>query len=170
MPSDMQDAASPQAATSRSWLRDPMVLLILTVVSLYVGVNGVMFWFSLRSGTDLVSKDYYARAEHYDDQLAAEAANRATGWRTRLSAGPETVTLAVTDAQGRPVTGLTGDARAYRPSDAALDQALALSEAVESPGTYRLRFANPVRGLWEIALDLRAPGGRLDETFRVVVP
>jgi nitrogen fixation protein FixH len=145
-------------------------VLVVTVFALYLGVNGVMFWVSLHAGPDLVSKDYYARAERYDDQMAAEAENRATGWRTRLSAGTETVTLAVTDAQGKPVTGLTGDAKAYRPSDAALDQALALSEAAEAPGTYRLRFARPARGLWKISLDLRAPGGRLDETFRVVVP
>ena len=107
-PVEADSVSAMPVPSRRSWLRDPMVLLILTVLSLYLGVNGVMFWFSLRFGADLVSKDYYARAERYDDQLAAEAANRASGWRTRLSAAPGTVTLAVTDAQGQPVAGLTG--------------------------------------------------------------
>jgi len=169
-PLERDALAALPAPVRRSWLRDPMVLLILGVLSLYLGVNGVMFWVSLRAGTDLVSRDYYARASRYDGQMAAEAAHRATGWRTRFGASPGIVTLAVTDAQGKPVAGLTGEARAYRPSDAALDQALALSETGESPGTYQLRFANPARGLWEISLDLRGPDGRLDETIRVVVP
>jgi nitrogen fixation protein FixH len=150
-----------------------MVLLILGVLMLYLGVNGVMFWFSLHSGTDLVAKDYYSRAERYNDTIAAEAASRATGWRARVtadSAADGALTLVVADAAGRPVTGLTGEALAYRPSDAALDQALALSELPGQPGAYRLRFARPARGLWEVSLDLRADGGRLDQRLRVVTP
>jgi nitrogen fixation protein FixH len=153
-------------------MRDPIVLLVAGVVLAYLLTNGVMLWVSMRAPTDLVSADYYAQSKRVNERQAAERASLRAGWRLELvpQAVPDTLLLRVTSAGGAPVTGLTGAARAYRPSDARLDQPLALEPAAGEPGFYRLRFATPRAGLWEIELNLTGERDVLHERIRFVAP
>jgi nitrogen fixation protein FixH len=127
-----------------------------------------MFWLSLQAPTDLVAADYYARSKRVDEALAAQAASRATGWRASLTAGEggSGVALRIVDQEGRPLSGLSGTASAYRPSDAALDQPLSLAEDPAQTGTYRLMFGRPARGLWEIEIELQGPAGHFTDRLR----
>jgi nitrogen fixation protein FixH len=163
--------AGPGSAKRRR--PDAIVLLIAGIVASYVLVNGAMFWFSLEAPSDLVRADYYAQSKLVDEALAAQAASDRSGWRVALppaQESPDAVSFRVLDERGDPVAGLSGSAQAYRPSDAALDQPLALGESAEAPGTYVARFARPAPGLWELRLELKGRGQRFLNDLRVVIP
>lgn len=151
-----------------------MILLMGGIFLLFLLVNGVMLWVTLRYPAELVSATYYEDAKRYGQVMAAERASDATGWRVELLREPvasrDGIGLAVVDAQGRPVTGLTGAVHAYRPSNEALDQDLPLTERPDAPGRYAARFQKPQPGLWELTFDLSRGSSRLLQKTDWVAP
>jgi nitrogen fixation protein FixH len=169
----MNEGSPPAREPGKRRGPDKIVLLIAGIIASYVLVNGVMFWVSLQAPADLVRADYYAESKRVDEAQAAQAASGRTGWRVTLppaQARPDAVTFQVLDAGGAPVAGLSGSVQAYRPSEAALDQPLALAEPAGAPGTYVARFARPAPGLWELRLELTGRGQRFLDRVRVVTP
>jgi nitrogen fixation protein FixH len=130
-----------------------------------------MLWVAVRTHPDLVRSDYYEASKGVDGEQATRLASAHLGWRVApLAEGRDVVLLRIADVEGRPVTGLTGEARAYRPADASLDQALPLGADATEPGLYRMRFARPAPGLWRLTLDVRRDGARFVHELPLVAP
>lgn len=155
------------AARGRNW----MLWLVVGIFAAYLGTNGVMFWFASETPPLLVSKTYYEDSRRYDAVQNAEQATAAAGWRVQAEpAAPGELRVTITDRAGRPASGFSGEASAYRPNDAALDQPLSWSEEPAAPGHYRAHFAKPRAGQWQLKLALRRGGERIVEDMRVVTP
>jgi nitrogen fixation protein FixH len=168
-PKNDEKAARPPGRLR--WLGDPILLLVLGVIAMFVVTNGIMLWVSWRSEPELVQRDYYEASKRYDRVIAAKTQSAGTGWRVTVAAGGTgRIVVRVVDREGRPLAGLAGTARAYRPADPALDQVLAWAERAGTPGSYEAGFSQPVPGLWEITLDLERGGERFYRTFRHVAP
>jgi nitrogen fixation protein FixH len=151
-----------------------MVALIVGIFALVVGVNGAMLWFTLRHPPQLVSASYYEDARGFSREMDAGRASLATGWHVQPgppdAAQPGRVVMSVVDASGRPVTGLVGRLRAYRPSDAALDQELPLRETSGAPGRYEARFRDPRAGHWTLFVSLERGGAHLQQEIAWSAP
>jgi nitrogen fixation protein FixH len=165
--------AGPRAPARRRW--DAMLLLIGGIFLLFLLVNGVMLWVTLRYPAELVSASYYEDAKRYGEVMAAERASNATGWRVEMrqepaASGRDRIGLAVVDPQGRPVTGLSGAVHAYRPSNEALDQDLPLTERPDAPGRYAADFRKPQPGHWELTFELSRGSSRLLQKQDWVAP
>jgi nitrogen fixation protein FixH len=164
---------NPPAPAPRSLWRNEIVWLLVGIVVLVLGVNIGMVWFALRHAPSLVQEDYYDASKRYDSEHAARLASERLGWtlgdvpalreRGRFA-------LRITDAQGRPVSGLAGSIQAYRPSNAALDQTLQWHEDPAQPGQYVADFARPASGLWRITVDLSLGAQRLYRDLTLVTP
>lgn len=165
-------APAERPGAARRWWQDGMAWLVIGIIALVVGGNAVMIWIAVDAEPSLVRPDYYAASKQVDDERAARLASAALGWQVGLveAAAPDGVHLRITDAAGAPVAGLAGSVRAYRPSDAALDQPLTWQADAATPGTYRAIFPRPVPGRWRLTLDLRQGGRRLYEDVTVVLP
>ena len=150
---------------------DPILLLICGVILAFLGANGLMVWFATQSPATLVTEDYYEASKRWNAVMDSERASNATGWRVEPGAAQLSgLRLRIVDAAGRPVSGAAGQASAYRPDNAALDQSLAWREAPEGGGWYELRFARPSKGRWNITLNLRRGDDRFQKTLRHVAP
>jgi nitrogen fixation protein FixH len=148
-----------------------LLWLLLGIAAGFVTINAVMLVYALHSPPVLVSVSYYEDSRRYGAVQAAEEAMGAAGWRVEVQpAPPAAVIVRLADRAGKPASGFTGQAQAYRPNDAALDQALAWSEEPDTPGSYRAQFARPRAGQWRIRLALRRGGERIDHEFRIVTP
>lgn len=160
------------ASVRRRW--DAVVALIVGIFALFLGVNGVMLWFTLRNPPQLVSASYYEDARGFSRTMAASQASAATGWHVQSapseSVEQDRIVLSVADSRDRPVTGLLGRLRAYRPSDAALDQDLPLTERAGAPGRYEARFHNPRAGLWKLIVTLDKGDEHLLQEIAWVAP
>jgi nitrogen fixation protein FixH len=95
-------------------------------------------------GTNQVIPDYYAKAAHYDDEMARSSVSKALGWQVVVAITNRSIDVAVSDAAGKPLDGaevrVTGYQRAHA-SDP-LDQVLAIA----GPGHYRA--ASHARAGW----------------------
>jgi len=160
-----------RAAAPRRKL-DIIVLSMIGIFVLFISVNGVMLWVTIHYPEQLVSKSYYDDATQYGKIMDKERLSLATGWRleTLDKAAPGTVVFRITDAMGKPVPGLTGKVRAYRPSDSGLDRDLRVRENPDAPGVYIADFAQAKSGHWDLIVDMRRATDRLYETLSWTAP
>ena len=173
----MNDAQ--ELKTFRQWLsyyRWPVGLTLALVVM--VSVQGTMVYFALNSGVVLPEENYYEKAVAWDDELALRDVRRQLGWQLGfvLPQGPQyvrgmpwPVDLIVTDEKKQPVSGLTGDVLAVRPSDTRMNSQGALIELPHDPGHYRVMLTFPAFGQWQV--NVKAKRGELEflDTQRIVV-
>ena len=150
---------------------DAIALLVAAIVLAYVGVNAAMFWLATRHPTALVAEDYYGDSRRHDKVMADREASRAAGWQVEAAVQrTNSVAVRIQDSAGRPASGFSGQALAWRPNDPALDQALNWREDSAQPGTYHAAFARPAPGQWLLRLALRRGGERLDQELRIRLP
>jgi nitrogen fixation protein FixH len=169
----MTRADAPDVPPPRSLWRNEIVWLLIAIVAMVVGGNAVMIWIALKAEPDLVRADYYEASKTYDSDQAVRFASDRLGWRVGdVEALREhgRIALRIADAQGRPVSGLTGGIGAYRPSDERLDQSLRVSEDAAEPGLYHAEFPRPASGLWRLTLDLRQGERRLYQDLSLATP
>jgi nitrogen fixation protein FixH len=69
-----------------------------------------------RGGAEVIP-DYYAKASHYDDELARSAMSQALGWRVEVALAGTRIDATVSDAAGKPIEAarvrITGYQRAH---------------------------------------------------------
>lgn len=96
------------------------------------------------NGTNQVIPDYYAKAAHYDDEMARSSVSQALGWNVVVVLANGWIEVAVSDAAGKPLDGAAVRVTGYQRAHASepLDQVLARAR----PGHYRA--ASHVRAGW----------------------
>lgn len=111
-----------------------------------------------------VIPDYYARAAHYDDELASSSRSQALGWRVGVSVAGHAIDATVVDAAGTPIDGATVRITGYHRAHASdvVDIVLAATAAGHYRGTMPER-----RGWYDLVARVDARGARY--TRRVVV-
>lgn len=138
-----------------------MVVLLLsgTVIS------QVILFRSATQGRGLqVEQDYYARAVDWDRHVASEQASRALGWEVNVAVAPDRqaaapnlrhLDLTLHDADGKPLTDVTGTVRMRRPELATEAPPIPLVAQPDRPGVYRITTTLPRPGVFDLSLDLR---------------
>jgi len=130
---------------------------ILAIVGLLVAnmIAMVILAVVANNGTNQVIPDYYAKATHYDDEMARSAASQALGWQVVVAITHDAIDVAVSDAAGKPLEGAEVRVAGYQRAHAAdlLDQVLA------SAGAGHYRAASPERAGWYDLTVLVTSGG-----------
>jgi nitrogen fixation protein FixH len=112
-----------------TWTLAIVVLLAGNVVAMII-----LAVLANNGGTQVIP-DYYAKAAHYDDEMARSAVSRALGWHAEVAMTSDAIEVAVSDAAGQPLDGaqvrITGYPRAH--ASRALDTVLGKA----GPGHYR---------------------------------
>jgi len=117
---------------------------VIAIVSL-LGVNvlaTVVLATVANNGDTQVIPGYYTKAVHYDDRI--DGARRAAdlGWRIHATAQAGVLTVDITDAAGKPVTGAHVSATGYARAHAS--QAIDVELDASSAGHYQVGL--PARG------------------------
>jgi hypothetical protein len=149
-------------------------LLAMSVVAC-----GVLVYVATRPDAPRPIKGYYEAARAWDADEAVEEASRQLGWTVRFELPPgiphvpgmpRPVDVRVADRDGRPLTGLTGQLFAIRPSDTRLNQTGVLTEIPQAAGTYRTLVRLDEPGTWELRIDTRQDALRFVHATRMMVP
>jgi nitrogen fixation protein FixH len=142
----------------RTWIAAIVGLLLANVVAM------IALAVAANHGGAQVIPDYYAKAAHYDDELARSQASQALGWHVEVAVAGGTIDAAVSDASGAPIDGaevrITGYQRAHA-SDV-VDVVLASASA----GRYRGAIHDQ-RGRYDLVASVVA--GAAHYTQHVVV-
>lgn len=148
-------------------------------LTMSIVASGVLVYVATRPDVPRPIRGYYESARTWDADRAVEDASRALGWSVRfeLPAGvphlagmPRPVDVTVTDREGRPVQGLTGQLVALRPSDARLNQRGDLVPVPGAGGIYRTLVRLDEPGAWDLRLDVRQQAMTFVHTTRFTVP
>jgi nitrogen fixation protein FixH len=119
---------------------------VVAMIALAVAAN--------RGGAQVIP-DYYARAAHYDDELARSQASQALGWHVEVAIAGGTIDAVVSDASGAPIVGaevrITGYQRAH--ASEVVDVVLASAAA----GRYRGALRDQ-RGRYDLVASVAASG------------
>lgn len=132
-----------------------VLLAMLAMFGTVIAVNALFVYLAIGTFTGVTTANPFQEGLAYNEVLAARDAQRDVGWQgevalTRLDAGTDRITLRVSDAGGRPVTGLGLSSALRRPTHAGMDQALAWHEA--GPGRYEADVTLPARGNWDLVI------------------
>lgn len=152
-----------------------MVFAVIGLIIVVLVVNIGFISLAYITNPGLVDKDYYEKGQDYEENMAKyRAARSALGWnyQTVFPKNPvlnkrELYRLAVVDKVGEPLTAANISVSAYRPSDASADFKVELSEI--AAGIYEGYMTYPLKGIWEITVDIKREQDRYDFTRRASI-
>lgn len=145
-----------------------------TIVLFILGnmaVCGVTVAVAMRAGDRGVEPDYYQKAKHWDESVAAKERSDKLGWRV-LYLEPPTVGRAlrvrVIDINGNGVEGAKVNLEAFHHATASKRIEMVLTSDAKT-GVAAADFAPDRAGLWEFRWTVDAPAGRFghDESVDV---
>lgn len=140
--------------------------LFLAFFATVFAANGAMIYSALSTHTGLVANEPYRKGLHYNERIAADARQSRLGWVQTLEVTPGgRVSLALAEADGRPVRGLRIEGVMGRPSTNRHDIQLALAE--QAPGRYEAQTAPLAEGNWLVTLEAWAAGEPEEPIYRV---
>jgi nitrogen fixation protein FixH len=160
---------------SKRAMRNPWVLGWIAMVVIVLGVNIAMVTLAITTNPGLVTKDYYERGQDYEQHMASRRAERAKlGWQLDLKQPaaslidqPGAYRFTALDAKGKPLAGAQVVLYAYRPSNAGNDFSVPMTEA--APGVYQANVAFPLKGVWDLIVNVKRDGHDYDVPQRIHV-
>jgi nitrogen fixation protein FixH len=155
----MTSSASQEAKPTPAW-KSPWVIGWIALVVAVLGVNLTMVFLAVATNPGLVTEDFYERGQDYENTMASKLAAD-PGWNLHADV-PADLTVGraafirffITDKAGQPVSPDGVRFFAYRPSDAAQDFDLPMTE--EGPGRYRVEVAFPLLGVWDTLVSVQS--------------
>lgn len=136
-------------------------------MTLVVVVNVGLVFAALSTFTGVTTSQSFDRGRTYNRVLEEARAQDALGWQAQVSLAAETLSVVVTDREGRAVPGRL-EGVLQRPLERT-----ALPLELDAAGTGRFRAVVPglAPGQWEARLTLHGAGGaRLEIRSRVIAP
>jgi nitrogen fixation protein FixH len=137
-----------------------VLLALIAFFGAIFAVNGVLLWQALSTHSGLVAHEPYRKGLAYNQRIAADERQEGLAWTPVVEIerrGAIAVTLS--DAEGRPVTGLRLDGTIGRPATMRQDISVRLEE--RSPGRYVAHMAALEPGAWIVGIEARLEGAGL---------
>jgi nitrogen fixation protein FixH len=134
---------------------------LLAFFVIVASVNAYMMTMALTTMPGLDARNGYDVSQTWNAQIAAARSQEARHWQVeaslkRTSGAQAELVISLTDADGRPLTGLDIAARLAHPATRRLDRAAVLTEV--SPGRYLALVDGLTRGAWDLVTDAKRDG------------
>ncbi|HWA42196.1 MAG TPA: FixH family protein [Hypericibacter adhaerens] len=140
-----------------------------------VVIQGVMAWIAVESFGGLTAEDAYQRGITYNRTLAAKDAETALGWQVAVgwtadksAPGKGRLELRVMDGLGQPLQGAQVAARLRRPVGP--ENTLQATLVAGDPGVYSADLTLPLKGQWDVDLDIATAHSTDHLTDRIFAP
>lgn len=129
-----------------------VLAISLGAFAVILAANLTMVFAAVGSFPGVVAKNSYVASQEFNLRAAERAA---LGWSATLSHDAGVISVAITDAAGAPVDGLTVAVTLGRPADARTDRIIELLAA----GPVYRAAADAPPGRWRAAVIARSPSG-----------
>ena len=155
--------------------RNPWMIGLLGLIVVVLLVNITFITLAFVTNPGLVTEDYYEKGKDHEQNVKKRIEARSKlGWtfNTDFPQGPviyrrELYRVNAVDKAGMPLSKADVLLKAYRPSDASADFNIEMSETI--PGVYEAMVAFPLKGLWEVTIDIKRGEDVYDFTRRASV-
>jgi len=133
---------------------------LLAIFAIVGGVNAYMVYMATTTMRGLDVKNAYERGVAYEKDVVAAHAQQERQWNVDIMVRPEgenarAVTVVAMDKDKQALAGLQAQLILNHPSDAGMDQPIALTET--TPGTFTGKFSAE-KGKWYLQLKLDENG------------
>jgi len=149
--------------------------IFLGAFGVVLAVNLVMITSAIGTFSGLETEQAYLKGIAYNHTLAAAEAQKRLGWVVAAEIEPgsplshsTTILASFLDETGRPIDGLTVEARFIRPTAAGHDRQDLLTP--QGNGRYSLNASLPLAGIWDLRVDAHRDGQSYQLTRRITVP
>ena len=154
----MQQAKKPRELTGRA-----VLLWLIGFFAVIFAVNGWLVQAATSTFAGLDTPSSYKAGLMFESEVARAERQQALHWRVdgtlkRDRTGDAVLDVAVRDAQGMPVTGLTADASLEHPATSRLDRVIHLGKV--GAGAFRGESLGH-SGQWDLVLDFYRDGQRV---------
>jgi len=143
-----------------------MVLLVASIVTMIA----VLVASSSDGGVQVVDR-YYEKAVAWDSLAAIRRSSNALGWRADVAIDSfengRRGRLVMTDADGAPLSGLSGKVTVARPQWAQSIAEHRLLESAVERGVYYFEFPYSEPGLWDLTVDASVGSNRFVNRIRI---
>lgn len=133
-----------------------MLAIMVAFFGTVIAVNVLMARLALSTFSGEVVENSYVASQQFNGWLAEARAERLLGWHTTIAQRGNRLTLALSDASGRPITGARISGEAAHPLGRSDVQALVFHEGAD--GVYA---ADLLQARWQVRLVIAADGHRL---------
>lgn len=155
--------------------RNPWVLGWIALVVVVLAVNIGMISLAFITNPGLVTEDYYEKGIEYEENFSKRrAARNALGWsyKTDFPTSPvlntdELYRFSIVDKVGRPLSDARVNFSVYRASDVSADFNVSMLEV--APGIYQAKVNYPLKGFWEITVQIQRGEDQFDFNRRTSV-
>ncbi|MBI1407115.1 MAG: ferredoxin [Caulobacter sp.] len=131
---------------------------VVAFFAIVIAVDVLFITMAFRTFSGEVASNPYEAGLAYNRTLAEERAQASLGWSVAMTRPDDaTVEIAIHDREGRPVSGLSGEAVFDRPATETGRKIVAVR--VAGPGLYRLTVPDP-SGAWDIRATLKRSDGQ----------
>ncbi len=159
----------------RRRIKDPNVYIPAIFVGFFVVIiaaNGAMIWAALGSWRGLQTESPWEKSAKYNATLAAAEAQAALGWQVGLDVvdrgdGQARITVALDDAEGRPLRADRVRVGFVRPTQEGYDTVTELS--ARQAGRYAAEVSLPLAGVWDLRIAAERGGDALHTTRRITL-
>jgi nitrogen fixation protein FixH len=132
-----------------------------------IGVNVTLAVLANRTWSGLIVNNGYVASQQFNREEQRLREQALLGWTANIAAKSDAITITMTDAAGKPLTGLQVSAVLKRAVTELQDKPLAFSEA--GPGLYRVATA-VAPGKWNIEMAARDfQGHDFQQTYHFMV-
>ena len=154
----MRPDKKPRELTGRA-----VLMWLVAFFGVVMAVNGIMVKAATSTFGGVETSSSYKAGLMFEQEAARAHAQDALGWKIdgkleRNKAGDAVLDIAVRDAQGAALSGLTADARLAHPADERLDRDIDLRAS--GAGTFH-GDVQAQAGRWELIVDFYRGGERV---------
>ena len=154
---------SSEPTPVKSW--NPWPLGLTLALTLFVIVQLSVVTLATTSFEGLDDVEYYRHGVEYGQEIARQKMQSELGWKLSPKVADQTLYLAITDADGKPVTRAQVEATVGRPATITEDSQFALKEV--GPGIYQAPL-HLGHGHWRIRLEVRKGETLVKAEFREI--
>ncbi|MDR3420634.1 MAG: FixH family protein [Xanthobacteraceae bacterium] len=167
LPSPRQAGKKPERELT-GWM---VFSIIVSFFAVIIGVNAFMAHEALSTFRGVDTDSAYRAGQIFEHEVAMAKAQDAQHWQveakvTPAPGGSAALDIAVSDAAGAPLAGLTATAVFARPTDRGLDRSMAVSE--DAPGHFH-GSADISAGQWDLIIELSRQEQRMFRSKNRVV-
>jgi nitrogen fixation protein FixH len=152
----MQPGSPGQAKPPRELTGGKVLLWLLAFFAVVFAVNGVMVRAAISTFGGVETLSSYQAGQQFEQEVARIKQQDSLHWQvngalTREGAGDAALDVTARDAQGKPLSGLTAQARLAHPADDRLDRVIPVRSVAD--GVFHGQAAAQP-GQWELIVDL----------------
>ncbi len=142
-------------------------LFVSVFFGIIIFVNILLIYLSIKTNDGLVEENYYTRGLNYQEEINNENTQKKLDWKVVFDNKSNLYKVSVIDKKAKPIKDAKVNLVFFRPTQSGFDKTLKLNEI--SLGTYQSEIQLPLKGIWDIIINIEKGTDKWKKKQRITV-